>query len=343
MDHPKTKSKKRPTQADVARLANVSQAMVSYVLNDTSTISVPPETRQRILAAMAELGYMPNKAARSLRTNKTYTIAGIIPDITNPFYPAFERGIQDVADQHGYDLIMYNTDGIAEKERKCLDSVQQGRVDGVIAVLFKLSARDLFPLLEMNIAVVRFEAVKKQAGEYPLDNLYVDNVAAAQAGISHLISRGHTRIGMIAGERGPAYYRILGYRQTLAEHGLPLDEELIRSGVFAEEGGYQSMQELLRLSPRPTAVFASNDVMAMGALIAIKEAGLRVPADIAVMGFDDIPAAKLVNPPLTTMTQHQQQLGRRAAEMLFERLNGAAPERGRCEEMPYSLIIRESA
>lgn len=334
--------KKRPTQADVARRANVSQALVSYVLNDTSPVSVPAETRQRILDAMTELGYVPNLTARSLRTNKTYTIAGIIPDITNPFYPAFERGIQDVADRQGYDLIMYNTDGTAEKEQKCLNSLRQGRVDGVIAVLFHLSARDLFPLLEMNIAVVRFEATPKRAGAYPLDNLYVDNVAAAHTAVSYLIKQGHSCIGMIAGQQGPADYRVQGYYQALRDHGLPLDEALIQRGAFAEAGGYQSMQALLQLSPRPTAVFAANDLMAMGALLALREATLQVPDDVAVMGFDDIPTAKLVHPPLTTVTQFQQQLGRRAAEMLFERLDGHTAEAGRCEEMPYSLIIRES-
>lgn len=339
----KPDGKKRPTQADVARRAKVSQAMVSYVLNDTSTVSVPPETRRRILQAMDELGYVPNMTARSLRTKKTYTIAGIIPDITNPFYPAFERGIQDVAEQQGYDLIMYNTDGIAEKERKGLRSMLQGRVDGLIAVLFHLTATDLFPLLETNIPIVRLEPTRRKIGTYPLDNLYVDNVAAANSAVTYLVQQGHRRIGMIAGQAGPGQFRVQGYQVALVEHQLPANGSLIRSGDFAEEGGYQGMQALLELSPRPTAVFAANDLMALGALMALREAGLAVPTDMAVMGFDDIPTAKLVNPPLTTVTQYQEQLGRRAAEMLFERLNGTAPETGRCEEMPYDLVKRESA
>ena len=159
--------KKQTTQADVARRAGVSQATVSYVLNNNTAIAVPADTRQRIRDAIRDLGYIPDRAARSLRTRKTYTLAGIIPDITNPFYPAFERGIQDLADQHGYDLIMYNTDGSAEKERKSLRSVQQGHVDGLIAVLFHLNAKDLLPLLDMNIAVVRLEATPKRAGAAP--------------------------------------------------------------------------------------------------------------------------------------------------------------------------------
>jgi LacI family transcriptional regulator len=312
------------------------------VLNNNSTIVVPDDTRQRIVDAIRDLGYIPDRAARSLRTRKTYTIAGIIPDITNPFYPAFERGIQDLADQHGYDLIMYNTDGSADKERKSLRSVQQGRVDGVIAVLFHLTAQDLLPLLEMNIAVVRLEATPKQPGTAPLDNVYVDNIAAAQRAVEYLIGRDHRRIGMITGQRGPGANRVLGYQRALAAHGLPLDGQLIRSNDFTVAGGSQSMRELLALPTRPTAVFAANDLMAMGAMNAIRAAGLRIPQDIAVIGFDNIPAAELDSPALTTVTQFQEQLGRRAAQMLLERFDGTAPDGGRCEEMPAELVIRQS-
>lgn len=335
--------KKQPTQADVARRAGVSQATVSYVLNNNTTIAVPADTRQRIQDAIRDLGYIPDRAARSLRTRKTYTLAGIIPDITNPFYPAFERGIQDLADQHGYDLIMYNTDGCAEKERKSLRSVQQGHVDGLIAVLFHLNAQDLLPLLDMNIAVVRLEATPKRAGAAPLDNLYVDNIAAAQRAVEYLIGKGHRRIGMITGQRGPGANRVLGYQRALTEQQLPIHSERIRSSDFTVAGGSQSMRELLSLPERPTAVFAANDLMAMGAMNAIRAAGLHIPQDIAVIGFDNIPAAELVSPALTTVTQFQEQLGRRAAQMLLERFDGSAPEGGRCEEMPADLIIRESA
>src|SRR3954447_3471703 len=152
-----------PTQADVARLAGVSQTTVSQVLNNM-TIAVPAETRQRIRAAIEQLGYVPDRTARSLRTRKTYTVASIIPDITNPFYPAVERGIQDVAERHGYDLIVYNTDGSAEKERQYLHSLQQRRVDGVVGVFFHLNARDLRPLLERNVSVARLESRVQEHG-----------------------------------------------------------------------------------------------------------------------------------------------------------------------------------
>jgi LacI family transcriptional regulator len=334
--------KKRPTQADVARLANVSQAMVSYVLNDNTTISIPGGTRQRILYAMETLGYLPNRTARSLRSSKTLTIAVIIPDITNPFYPAFERGIQDIADQHDYDVITYNTDGLAEKEQRVLQSLLDGRVDGVVTVLFHTSATALFQLLDHNILVVRLEATRKEAGERPLDNVYLDNIAAAQTAVEHLIQKGHRRIGMLAGHEGPTFYRLIGYSLMLQNAGLPADEMLIQTGDFNEQGGYQAMRSLLSLECPPTAVFAANDLMAMGAYLAIKEASLKIPEDVAVIGFDNIPTAKLVSPPLTTIDQFQHRAGQRAAEMLFERMDGNSPISGRSEELPHQLIVRAS-
>ena len=341
--HEKATNKKRPTQAEVARLAEVSQSTVSQVLNNNLAITLPSGTRQRVWDAIQQLGYVPNGAARSLRTRKTYTLASIIPDITNPFYPAVERGIQDVAERHGYDLIVYNTDGIAEKERKCLHSVQRSRVDGVIGVFFHTNAEHLRPLLERNIPVVRLEGRAQELGSWPLDTLYIDSVGGAQTAVGYLIGRGHGRIGMIVGSKGPGPARLLGYRQALTAAGLPVLEGLIQAGDFTEQGGYQAMQALLSLSPQPTAVFAANDLMAMGALVALREAGMAVPEDMAVIGFDDIPAARLMRPSLTTITLFQDKLGRRAAEMLLERLDGSALEGGRCEESPYQLIIRESA
>jgi len=334
---------KRPTQADVARLAQVSQAVVSYVLTGASAPPVAAATRQRVLAAMTELGYAPDNAARSLRTRKTFTIASIIPDITNPFYPAFERGIQLGAEEEGYVLVVYNTDGDAEKEARCLRSVGEGRADGVVGVFFHHTAEDLRALVDRNVPVVRLEATAREVGALPLDNIYVDNIAAARDAVAFLIARGHRRIGMIAGRGGPRQARVLGYRRALAEHGIAFEAGLIGDGDFRQGGGAEAMRTLLAATPRPTAVFAANDVMAMGALLALREAGLRVPEEMAVVGFDDIPAARLVHPPLTTVAQFPERLGRRAVELLLERLAGLAPEVGRSEAMPYELVVRASA
>ena len=337
-----TTKKTRVTQADVARHANVSQAMVSYVVNN-NTISIPDETRERIQTAMEELGYVPNIMARRLRSSKTFTVAGIIPDITNPFYPAFERGIQDTVEQHGYDLIMVNTDGTAERERKCLNSMLQGRVDGIIGVFFHLGVKELRSLLDQKIYVVRLEAMPKKTGSLPLDNIYIDNVAASRMAVEYLIKQGHSQIGMLTSLEGPARFRETGYRETLKAYQMPVDDALISIGAYSEDGGYHAMKKLLEKKPLPSAIFAANDLMAMGAMIAIREAGLSIPDDIAVMGFDNIPAAKLVYPALTTIAQFQHQLGQRAAHMLMERLNNEVPEAGRSESMPYELVIRDSA
>lgn len=335
---------RRPTQADVAKLAGVSQSAVSQVLYPGNSV-IPEETSRRILDAVDQLGYVPNKLAQSLRTKKTFTIASIIPDITNPFYPAFQRGIQSITNLHGFDLIVYDTDEKAENEERSLRSLVSAGVDGAIVSLFHHGPEDLKPLIEQNIPVVLWNSSTTLNENLVIDTLFVDNVSMAKKSVSYLIEKGHTRIGMIAGLESspPAQFRIRGYRKALAENNLPTDESLIQAGDFTEAGGYQGMKELLSLSPHPTAVFAANDLMALGAMIAIREAKLRIPDDIALIGLDDIPAAKLVNPTLTTSTQMQENVGRRAAEMLFERINGTAPAISRIEEMPFNFIIRESA
>jgi LacI family transcriptional regulator len=332
----------RPTQKDIAKLAQVSQATVSLVLNGISDSSVPQVTQRKVLRAAKTLGYVPNRVAQSLRTQQTKTIACIVPDITNPFYPALERGAQKSAESNGYDVLIYNTDGLPAKERKCLDRLLEGRVDGVIGVFFHLNARDLRPLLDRNIAVVRIEATPKKTGPWPLDNLYVDNAEGAKASTEYLIELGHRRIAMIAGTGGPERNRVSGYLQALDEAGLK--PQLVSRGGFNEESGYRSTKQLLSTSTRPTAIFAGNDLMAFGAMTAIREAKLAIPQDIALMGFDDIFAARFVTPPLSTISQFQYELGRVAAEMLLERINQLSPETaGRQRQMPFELVKRQSA
>ena len=336
---------RRPTQADVAQIASVSQAVVSYVLNGDRSRSVAPDTRQRVLAAVAELGYVPDRTARSLRQRRTFTIAGIIPDITNPFYPAFERGVQDVAEAHGYDLITYNTDGKRDKELRAIRSVREGRLDGVILTGFHLTLEDVLPLVADGIAVV----FNGEAGFDPvaagIDQVRIDNALAAETIVTWLLDRGHTRVGMIAGEEGtfPREGRVRGYTRALAQRAIPLDPILVRSAEFSVAGGYEATGDLLQLDLRPTALFAANDLMAMGAMIRLREAGLRIPEDIAVAGYDDIPAAQLVQPALTTIAQYPEQIGRRAAEMIVARLAGTRPDGARCDVLPFELIVRNSA
>ncbi|HVL23914.1 MAG TPA: LacI family DNA-binding transcriptional regulator [Thermomicrobiales bacterium] len=329
-------------------MAGVSQAVVSYVLNDNQTVSISPVTRQRVLDVIAELDYVPNTAARSLRSQRTATIAAIIPDIANPYYPTFVRGIQDVARAQGFDVLTYNTDGKRDLEHHALDAARRGRVDGLILTPFHLTVDDLLPILGEGTPITLLSEMRVDgdaAAHLPLDSVSVSGELAAREVVNYLIDRGHTHIGMIAGQSStpPRETRVLGYRRALAEHHLPLEELLIRGGDFSEEGGYDAMRELIALDPRPTAVFAANDLMAMGALLAAREAGLSVPDDIALAGFDDIPAARLVHPALTTIDQQANLSGRRAAELLLSRLTGAFMGPHRAEHLGFRLVVRESA
>ncbi|MBV9673337.1 MAG: LacI family DNA-binding transcriptional regulator, partial [Verrucomicrobia bacterium] len=311
-------------------------------LNGVGNSSVPSGTQRKVFWAAKKLGYVPNWVAQSLRTRRTKTIACIVPDITNPFYPSLERGAQNSAETYGYDMLTYNTDGLLAKEEKCLGRLLEGRVDGVIGVFFHLTARDLYPLLERKIAIVRIEANPKKIGAWPLDNLFVDNIGGARAATQYLIEQGHCRIAMIAGTGGPESNRVSGYLQALGESGLkPL---LARHGDFNEEGGYRATKEILSAGVRPTAIFAANDLMALGAMTAIREVHLTIPDHIALMGFDDIFAARFVTPPLSTINMFQCQLGRVAADMVIERLNDLPPETsGRQHQMPFEVVRRQSA
>lgn len=339
-----TGRKQRPTQADVAKLAGVSRPVVSYVLSGDPSVPVAPDTRKRVLAAIEELGYVPDHSARSLRRGTTSTIAAIIPDITNPFYPAFFRGIQDVAARHGFDVIAFNTDGDLEQERKGLRAALAGRVDGVVITPLRVPNSELAAVVRQGVAVVTLAQGGVPDPSAAIDNVFIDNVAMAHAAVDHLVARGHSRIGMITGAiatpaRGG---RAQGFLEAQRDLQISSDPLLMRAGDFTVEGGHQITGELLRMEPRPTAIFAANDLMAMGAMAAIREAGLRIPEDVALIGLDDIPTAALVHPPLTTIAQHPERLGSRAAELMFERLAGTAPPEGRQVMMPFELIVRGS-
>ncbi|MCO6048232.1 LacI family DNA-binding transcriptional regulator [Mesorhizobium sp. RP14(2022)] len=314
--------------------------MVSIALNSSTTAPVPVETLQRITTAAAELGYTPNRFAQALKTQRTMTIACIVPDITNPFYPALVRGVQKIAQDVRYDVITMNTDGDPAREHQFLDWAREGRVDGVIGVFFSLRATDLRVLMDVDIPVVRLESSAKHAGSIPIDDIYVDNRAAARAATEHLIARGHRHIAMVAGKGGPEAVRAQGYGQALA--GIKTEPWIVLDEAFNEVGGHRAAMTLLDAPKRPTAIFAANDLMAIGVMQALRERKVAIPAEIAVIGFDDISAARLVSPSLSTVTQFQDRMGERAAEILLKRLKGDRAAPGTAEEMPFQLIERES-
>lgn len=335
---------KRVTQKDVARAAGVSQATVSLVLSG-GTPSIPAETWGRITDAAKELGYVPNRFAQALKTRRTMTLACIVPDITNPFYPSLVRGIQNVTDRASYDVITVNTDGTEERERHFLDWARQGRVDGVIGVFFALKARDFAPLIEAGVPVVRIESTRKRGGALAIDDIFVDNRAAALAATRHLIDAGRRRVAMIAGKGGPQSARVDGYRAALAAVGLV--PQVVVDEAFNEVGGARATQALLtqallNQAERPSAILAANDLMAIGAMQTLSAHGIAIPGDVAVMGFDDIPASRLVTPALSTVAQFQGRLGESAAQMLMARLSGERKGPGGARELPFELVVRAS-
>lgn len=342
-----TQRERPPTQIDVARIAGVSQAAVSYVLNGKQTVALSNPTKQRILDAIEELGYAPNRAAQTLKSKRTFTVAAIIPDITNPYFPAFMRGVQDVALAEGYDLISYNSDGDREVELKGIAAAVRSQVDGLIMTPFHMTIDDVQPLCSRGIPLVLTDSLAglEIDASTPIDIASVDNQDAAHAVAEYLIGKGHTRIGMIAGQLAtpPREERVLGYRRAITEHRVPVHEVLIQDGEFTEESGYASMRELLRLDPCPTAVMAANDLMAIGAIRACYDAQVRVPEDVAIAGFDNIAASLLVRPALTTLDQFANGSGRRAAELLFDRLTGRYHGGVRRVVLPHELVIRDSA
>jgi LacI family transcriptional regulator len=328
------------TMRDVAQQAGVSITTVSHVLNNTRPVS--EDLRLRVESAMTRLGYVPNRTARSLRTQRSYTIAAIIPDICNPFYPAFARGIQDSAEAKGYNLVLFNSDGDPAKEAACLRAAQHSHVDGIVGVFFHLRVRDLAPLLEAHLPIVRFLPARSSTGDLPLDSLYLDNPAAAHSVVDFLVQRGHRHIAILTGDAGPGDARLQGFQQGMAAHRLASDA-IIESRDFSETGGLAAVATLLTMQPRPTAVFAANDLLAIGLMQGVQAAGLRIPEDLAIVGFDDIPAARYVSPALTTVAQFQEHIGQRAAAMLLEHLQSKSPLPGRCVELPYRVQVRSSA
>jgi LacI family transcriptional regulator len=330
----------RPRIGQVADLAGVSATTVSHALNGRRPVSAA--TRRRVLDAIEQLGYRPNVVARGLRAGRTLTVGLIIPDITNPFYPVLARGLQDVLGPAGYDEIVTNTNGDRDLERLALDKMISRQVDGIAFAVFHTHAEDLAPVIDAGIPVVRLGGRQAQPG---VDLVHSDDEGAACEAVRYLLRGGYHRVGFVCGAaaEGPAAERVAGYRAGLGEAGVALDPRLIVHTEFSRAGGAGGVDRLLRLRRPPDAVLCANDMMAIGALDAARERGLRVPYDLAVMGFDDIEAATLVTPQLTTMANPAREIGRACGRLLLDRI--ADPDGGRFTELviPAQLVRRQSA
>jgi LacI family transcriptional regulator len=328
----------RPTVKDVARRAGVSTASVSRVLNDQP--SVTPEVRARVLAAIEELKYRPSRVARRLRTKNAPVLGLIISDIQNLFFTSLTRGVEDVASRSGYSLILCNTDEDIDRERAYLEVMHDENVAGIILASASETGHDP-ELYGGRIPVV---ALDRLITDVPLDTVMVDNVGGAKTAVSHLLSLGHRRVGLITSRQQltTGRERQEGYEQALAEFGLPIDPALIQRADFRRvEDGRRHALDLLASPNPPTALFTANTLVTLGTLTAIQERGLRIPADIALAAFDDIPWGALLNPPLTAVRQPTYELGTKAAEVLLARI--AEPDRPLTHiRLKLELLVRES-
>jgi LacI family transcriptional regulator len=331
-----------PTLEEVAALANVSRSTVSRVINNQPNVHA--KTKEKVWQAIRKSGYQPNVVARSLVTRRTRIIGVIIPEavtslFTDPFFPLLLCGATEACNAHHYQLMLslftVGTDS-AEMYRRV---VRNGYLDGAIVASTSLDASLIPDLLRDNIPFV-------SVGRHPDERVHyvdVDNAGGAQMAVEHLIRQGHQRIATITGRLDivSAQDRLSGYRQALEAQGMPVREELIVNGNYTEPSGLAGMQKLLKAEP--TAVFVASDTMAAGALKALRAADLRVPQDIALVGFDDTPIASLVEPGLTTVRQPIQQLGLTAVEMLFERIEDLEEEPpARRLVLPTEMVIRGS-
>jgi LacI family transcriptional regulator len=336
------------TIRDVARDAKVSVATVSRVLNASGPVH--PTTSARVREAAERLRYVPHGGARSLVTSETYTLGVVLPDIYGEFFSEVIRGLDAAARGHGYHLLLSSAHASPAEMKAALRSMR-GRVDGLVVMLPDLDALELLAHLPDGAPVV---LLNRAVGQFPA--LTIDNHGGARAMVRHLLALGHRRIGTIVGAKSnaDAGERLRGYRAALAEAAVPRRAEWEVRGDFTEAGGHAAVGALLAAAERPTAIFAANDAMAIGALSALREAGVRVPHEMAVAGFDDIPMARYVDPPLSSVHVPIARLGTRAVERLMAMLHPelhpelqsgpgvASPMVSRHEKCATTLVIRRS-
>jgi LacI family transcriptional regulator len=323
---------------DVAEQAGVSKTTVSHVINDTRFVE--EETKQRVLQAIAELGYRPSTVARSLTTNRTDTVGVIVSDISNYFFGEVLLGVEDVLRPLDYALNICNTAEILEREAHYLDLLMRQRVDGIIAA----AASQRWDILG-EIETHRIPVVFLDRCFEGLDRPFVgvDNRQGAYLGTRHVIECGHHRIGILAGFQRLTTMRerLAGFCQALEEYDILLPQEWVVTSPLSVAAGRTAMQQLLTLPERPTAVFLNNNLLCLGALLAMRDLGLLCPEGVSVVCFDDHPWAAVSEPPLTVVRQPAQQLGQVAAEMLLSLINGEQPPQTRVL-LECELIIRQS-
>jgi len=322
-----------PTIKEIAKRARVSIGTVSNVINNSAVVS--PRRRERVLATIRELDYHPNHVARSLKVKQTRMLGMVISDITNPFFPQLVRGAEDVALRHNYLLITFNTDDKIDREKQVLAVLRARRVDGILLVVAPGTGSHghILNAVKAGIPTVCLDRLPVGVN---VDSVSVDNIGGTRTCVQHLIAMGHRRIGIVTGPTvlQTARERFQGYTEALKKAGIPIKSELIREGDFRLESGQALGRELLASGDRPSAVFVSNNMMALGTLRAMEELGLRCPEDVAIAMFDDFPLADAFRPRLTAVAQPAYSIGYRGAELLIQRI-----EKKRLDQSPIRIHL----
>ncbi|HEU5099312.1 MAG TPA: LacI family DNA-binding transcriptional regulator [Roseiflexaceae bacterium] len=326
------------TIIDVAREAGVSYATVSRVINNKGYIN--PETRERVMRAVTKLGYVVNQQARSLAGGRSQVVGLLVPALDSAYIGEIIRGIDEQLARESYDLMLYTAHKRQTRESTYVGTLTQGLADGLLLVLPRSPSAYIETLRRRSFPYV---LIDHQGIDDTGPSVGATNRRGGYEATRYLIELGHRRIGFITGEIDLrcSTDRLHGYRTALAEYGLPDDPALIREGNFQQPSGYAGARDLLALPQPPTAIFASNDVSAFGVMEASRDRGLRIPEDISIVGFDDIPQASHVNPTLTTVRQPLEQMGRLATRMLLEHIRDRARPVERIE-LSTELIIRGS-
>lgn len=326
------------TIQSVADEAGVSPATVSRVFNDSAPVET--STRERILEAADDLGYVPNATARSLSTRETGTVGVLLPFLTGEYFPEVIRGLDKTAQQHDRFLLLSSSHHTSDDTARALRSMH-GRVDGLVLMTPQLPAWDLREYLPSDVPVVLLNCAP---GGHDFSVLSIDNHEGGRLATQHLIEQGHERIGIITGElkNYEARERLGGYHTAMDTAGLPRRDDWITSGDFTRSTGQEAMRTLLDTSPPPTAVFASNDYMAMGAIRTLLQNDLDVPGDVSIVGFDDIPSARHFTPPLSTVSARMTDLGGKAIAMLMRLIEEADAPR-QVHQLKPKLHVRASS
>jgi len=322
----------------VAEKAEVSVNTASRAINNKPDINL--ETKKRVLQIAKELGYIRNAAAVALRTKKTGTIGVVIADNRNPFYAEVLNGMEEAAREKNYHIILANTQRDYRKEEDAINLLLAKRVDGLLITPVQDKDDDVKNLIDANIP---FVVVGRDFKNIEVDAIYNDEVKGGFLATEYLIKKGHKRIALIDGflYKSPAKGRLEGYKKALRKYRIPLDESLISVGDINIEDGYERTKQMLEKNLDFTAIFAYNDMMAFGAMQAIKEKGLRIPEDIGLVGYDDIPFSSLISPALTTIRLKKQELGAESVKLLLSRINGNRKKTKKVM-LGVKLQIRES-